>query len=162
MIFIALGANLPTVDYGTPILSLQAAIDRLCEIGQVLGQSRWYKSAPVPASDQPDFINGIISLETILTPEELLANIHRIEHEFGRQRGIKNEARVLDLDLIDYHGRVTVNKTIELPHPRMQTRGFVLLPLRDIAPGWVHPVSGQTIDQLIAKLPANEPCTPVD
>ena len=97
-----------------------------------------------------------------LLSEELLANIHRIEQEFGRQRGIKNEARVLDLDLIDYHGRVTVNKTIELPHPRMQTRGFVLLPLRDIAPGWVHPVSGQTIDQLIANLPANEPCTPVD
>jgi 2-amino-4-hydroxy-6-hydroxymethyldihydropteridine diphosphokinase len=162
MIFIALGANLPTVHYGTPVLSLQAAIDRLRGIGPVLDQSRWYKSAPVPASDQPDFINGVISLETILSPEELLANIHRIEYEFGRQRGIKNEARVLDLDLIDYHGRVTANKAIELPHPRMQTRAFVLLPLRDIAPGWVHPVSGRTIDQLIANLPANEPCTPVE
>jgi 2-amino-4-hydroxy-6-hydroxymethyldihydropteridine diphosphokinase len=162
MIFIAMGANLPTDHYGPPILSLHAAIDRLRGIGQVLGQSRWYKSAPLPASDQPDFINGIISLETTLTPEELLANIHRIEHEFGRQRGIKNEARVLDLDLIDYHGRVTANKALELPHPRMQTRGFVLLPLRDIAPGWVHPVSGKTIDQLIANLPANEPCTPVE
>ncbi len=162
MIFIALGANLPTELYGTPIKSLLAAVEHLAGIGEVLGRSRWYKSAPVPVSDQPDFINGVISLRTELPPEKLLLHIHKIEHDFGRQRGVRNEARVLDLDLIDYDGQVVETEIIQLPHPRMQARGFVLLPLRDIASTWVHPVSGQTVDELIAKLPVGEPCTPVE
>jgi 2-amino-4-hydroxy-6-hydroxymethyldihydropteridine diphosphokinase len=161
MTFIALGSNLPTDRYGTPLQSLVAAIGHLSDAGDIMGQSRWYKSAPVPVSDQPDFINGVVSLKTNMSPESLLLALHRIEREFGRRRGVKNEARVLDLDLIDYDGRVIDNEKIRLPHPRMQGRRFVLLPLRDIAPSWVHPVSSRTIDDLIAELPTDQPCTPI-
>jgi 2-amino-4-hydroxy-6-hydroxymethyldihydropteridine diphosphokinase len=120
----------------------------------IAARSAWYATAPVPRSNQPDFVNGVARVESDLDPAALLFLLHDVEDAFGRVRAVRNEARVLDLDLIDYEGRVEdgIAGPI-LPHPRAHERGFVLVPLRDVAPGWRHPVSGEDIDTLIASLP---------
>ena len=84
--------------------------------------------------------------------------MHRIEAGFGRVRRERNEPRVLDLDLLDYAGEVSASgQEPALPHPRLRDRAFVLLPLRDVAPEWRHPVSGESIDALITTLPVPQP-----
>jgi 2-amino-4-hydroxy-6-hydroxymethyldihydropteridine diphosphokinase len=154
-IFIAAGANLPSAR-GTPVATLTAALDELTAAGvEIEARSAWYATAPVPRSDQPDYINGAARIRTSLDPEALLALLHRIEDAFGRVRVNRNEARAIDLDLIDYAGRVRMSEGegLVLPHPRAHLRGFVLLPLRDVAPDWRHPITGTHIDALIGALP---------
>ena len=160
MIFIGLGANLRSERYGPPRQSLAAAMERL-NANDIMVETRsgWYRSAPVPASDQPWFVNAVIAVRTTLGPAELLDRLHRIEAEFGRVRRQANEARVLDLDLIDYDGMVLDGPAPPiLPHPRLAERAFVLLPLAEIAPGWTHPRSGVPIARLVAALDPRQTC----
>jgi 2-amino-4-hydroxy-6-hydroxymethyldihydropteridine diphosphokinase len=153
MILIALGANLPS-RAGGPADTLLAALTSLGARGiTVERQSGFYESPAWPDPSDPPFINAVASVGTELTPADLLRVLHEIEDAFGRQRGRRNAPRTLDLDLIDYDGRVERGPP-ELPHPRMEARAFVLLPLRDIAPGWRHPVSGRTVSELIAEAPS--------
>jgi 2-amino-4-hydroxy-6-hydroxymethyldihydropteridine diphosphokinase len=155
MIYIALGANLPSARYGAPRATLEAALESLSAAGlRISARSHWHISAPVPPSDQPDYVNGVIAVETALDPKALLARLHAIERDFGRERGALNEARVLDLDLLAYHDRVSDGEDGGpiLPHPRMMDRAFVLLPLQEIAPQWRHPRSGMPIASLVANL----------
>jgi 2-amino-4-hydroxy-6-hydroxymethyldihydropteridine diphosphokinase len=155
MILLGLGANLPSAA-GTPVATLAAALAALSEAGvTVERRSPWYRSAPVPAGDQPWYVNGIATVATPLDPAELLALLHRTEARFGRVRRMPNEARPLDLDLLDYDGIVRDAAPV-LPHPRLHLRGFVLLPLRDVAPGWRHPVTGVDVVELIARLPPGQ------
>jgi 2-amino-4-hydroxy-6-hydroxymethyldihydropteridine diphosphokinase len=155
MILLGLGANLPSAA-GTPVATLAAALAALSEAGvTVERRSPWYRSAPVPAGDQPWYVNGIATVATPLDPAELLALLHRTEARFGRVRRMPNEARPLDLDLLDYDGIVREAAPV-LPHPRLHLRGFVLLPLRDVAPGWRHPVTGVDVVELIARLPPGQ------
>lgn len=157
MILLGLGANLPSATHGAPPATLAAAIDALAAEGAVVERrSPWYRSAPLPAADQPWYVNGVIAVRTRLAPAELLDLLHRTERRFGRERRTRNEPRVLDLDLLDYDGRVESGPSMALPHPRLHERAFVLLPLRDIAPGWRHPVSGKSVEALIAELPAEQ------
>lgn len=120
---------------------------------QILKRSSWWQSAAQPVSDQPDFINGVVEVESTLPPDGLLALLHRIEASFGRVRHVRWEARVLDLDLIDYRGQNISGDGggLTLPHPRLQERLFVLLPLQEIAPDWRHPGSGVGINTLIGQ-----------
>lgn len=160
MIFIGLGANLPSGRYGAPRQILAAAIECL-NANDIIVEARsgWYRSAPVPASDQPWFVNAVTEVRTELEPGALLARLHGIEAAFGRVRRRANEARVLDLDLIDYHGRVQDGPAPPiLPHPRMAERAFVLLPLAEIAPGWIHPRTGAPVARLIAALDPGQAC----
>ena len=96
-----------------------------------------------------------------MAPAEFLIFLHRIEAQFDRQRSVPNAARILDLDLLTF-GDILNNGPVSpiLPHPRMTERAFVLLPLRDIAPNWAHPVSGRALSNLIAELPADQYCVP--
>ena len=157
-VLIGLGANLQHPCHGGPRATLEAALARLEAPGlRIRARSRWYRSAPVPASDQPWFVNGVAALDTALEPAALLAQLHAVEADFGRRRGRRNAARTLDLDLLDYRGRVSPpGAQPELPHPRMAGRAFVLLPLAEVAPGWRHPVSGLGLEALIAGLPADQ------
>lgn len=150
-IYIALGANLPS-DHGAPEKTLEAAATMLIEKGLVIRRrSSWWRSSPLPASDQPDFINGVFEVETALVPDELLHLLHEVESAFGRVRRQRWEARVLDLDLIDYRGqRRDMPGQAVLPHPRLQDRLFVLLPLQEIASDWKHPVTGADLATLIS------------
>ena len=155
MILIAMGANLPSVA-GLPQQTLEAALAALAEAGISLEQrSAWYRSAPLPAGDQPWYVNGVISVATRLAPVELLGVLHRVEARFGRVRRQRNEPRVLDLDLLDYNGKLRQEMPV-LPHPRLHERAFVLLPLADIAPDWRHPASGASLAALIAALPPGQ------
>ncbi len=152
-IFIALGANLPSADHGSPRATLEAALSLLAREGiAILRRSSWWQTGPQPASDQPDFINGVIEVDTALSPAELLAVLHRVESACGRVRQQRWEARVLDPDLIDYRGerQIEAGATPVLPHPRLSERLFVLVPLQEIAPNWRHPVSGVALPELIA------------
>jgi 2-amino-4-hydroxy-6-hydroxymethyldihydropteridine diphosphokinase len=164
VIFIALGANLPSVRAGAPRATLEAALDAMHEAGiRIVRRSRWYASKPVPASDQPDYVNGVVAVETALAPADLLARLHGIERAFGRARGTRNEARALDLDLIAYDDRVSdgTDGGPILPHPRLALRAFVLLPLRDIASDWRHPKTGAALASLIADLAPSSTATPL-
>lgn len=163
MIFIGLGANLPSPSFGAPKATLTAALERLEAVGvHVTARSRWYESEPVPKSTQPNFINALVRVETALTPAALLAVLHRIEKEFGRAKGVRNAARCIDLDLIAYGDKVTRGETVpQLPHPRMHERAFVLMPLREIAPRWYHPFLGCAVDELIERLPRGQVARPI-
>ncbi len=155
MILLALGANLPNPRFGPPRATCEAALRELEARGiRVVKRSRWYRSRPVPPSAQPDYVNGVVAVETALDPAALLAELHGIETAFGRERREKNAARMLDLDLIAYHERVSDGGRGGpiLPHPRMAGRAFVLAPLREVAPDWRHPASGRTLDELLAAL----------
>lgn len=168
MILIGLGANLKSEQGGTPRQTLEAALGDLEAAGiAVVCRSRWYKSAPVPPSAQPWYVNGVVVAETALAPAELLAALHGIEAAFGRKRGEKGAARTLDLDLLDYAGVVSCGGKGGgdgpiLPHPRLHERAFVLLPLAEVAPDWCHPVSGKRVDELIAELSAGQTARPID
>ena len=164
MIFIAVGSNLPHPKHGGPIDVCDAAVVAIGGAGcRVLNRSRWFRTAPVPASDQPDFINGVVSVETTMNPAALLDSLHRIEAQFDRIRSVPNAARTLDLDLIAYGETVmkSPNSPV-LPHPRMTDRAFVLYPLRDVAPDWVHPDRLHSVSELIDRLPADQVCVPTD
>jgi len=157
-IIIALGANLPS-EFGPPRAALGAALERLAGAGlTILQRSPWYESAPVPVSDQPWYINGVCTVETALDPSQLLDLLLNAEAEMGRRRTVANAARFIDMDLIAYGDRVrrAPEPAPELPHPRMHTRAFVVLPLADLLPGWRHPVTGAGIGQLAAELPADQ------
>lgn len=161
MIVIALGANLPS-SAGAPAETLAAALAALEEAGvRVEKRSRWYRSAPVPASDQPDYVNAVVLVATALDPKALLALLHRIETRFGRVRGAKDAARTLDLDLLAYDDIVGDGADgLVLPHPRLHERAFVLRPLAEIAPGWRHPTLGLTALALAKNLPPDADATP--
>ena len=164
MIFIALGANLDHPRHGPPRNTCEAALESLERHGiPVLGRSRWYRSAPVPPSDQPWYVNGVARIRTDLDPGALLALLARVEDEFGRARHERNEARVLDLDLLDYGGRVSApDEWPVLPHPKLAARAFVVLPLAEVAPDWHHPVSGLSSGELAARLPPDPGAWPME
>jgi 2-amino-4-hydroxy-6-hydroxymethyldihydropteridine diphosphokinase len=159
-IFLGIGANLPS-QAGSPRETCEAALTRLEVLGvRVIAPSRWYRSAPLPPSDQPWFVNGVVEVAWAGTPEALLAALHEVEAALGRARRVRDEARVIDLDLLAFGDEVRTTAPI-LPHPRMHERGFVLLPLAEIAPGWRHPVSGHTVEDMIAALPPGQVTEPI-
>jgi 2-amino-4-hydroxy-6-hydroxymethyldihydropteridine diphosphokinase len=164
MILIGLGSNLESDALGSPRQVCEAALRELAESGiEIERVSRWYASAPVPPSDQPWFVNAVARVRTKLDPGALLALLHGIEDAFGRVRRVRNEARVIDLDLLAYDDRVSgPGDQPALPHPRLAGRAFVLVPLAEVAPGWRHPVSGKTVEALIAELPEGQALRPLD
>jgi 2-amino-4-hydroxy-6-hydroxymethyldihydropteridine diphosphokinase len=158
-IFIALGANLSHERFGSPRQTLEAALATLDRRGiRTVRVSPWYRTAPVPVSDQPWYVNAVAEVMSALSADDLLAELHAVEADFGRARSVPNAARPIDLDLLDFHGEIAVGgrgRAI-LPHPRMTERAFVLLPLADLAPQWRHPASGLPIRTLIENLPADQ------
>ncbi len=154
MILIAIGANLPTNAGHTPLATCRAAAEALRAVPgtRLVAVSSWYRTAAVPPSGQPDYVNGIVRLEGEADPAGLLARLQSIEARAGRVRGAANAARPLDLDIIDLNGLVRDAPDPVLPHPRAHLRGFVLYPLRDVAPDWVHPRLGTPLAALLAVL----------
>ena len=134
MIVIALGANLDS-QAGPPRETLLAALDVLEERNvRVSALSPFYLTRAWPDPSDPDYVNAVATIVTDLAPGELMKLLQQTETEFGRKRSGKNAPRTLDLDLIDYDGRIERGPPV-LPHPRMRERSFVLVPLADIAPG---------------------------
>jgi 2-amino-4-hydroxy-6-hydroxymethyldihydropteridine diphosphokinase len=124
----------------------------------VLRVSPWYHTAPIPASDQPWYVNAVAEVETALPADRLLAVLHAVEQDFGRIRTVPNAPRAIDLDLLDFRGEIAPGGPgrATLPHPRLQDRAFVLRPLADLDPGWRHPATGLSIQALLMVLPAGQ------
>ena len=158
MIIIGLGGNLPS-RFGPPGNTLQQALRIMGERGITpISCSPCYGSSPVPVSDQPDYVNAVALVETSLSPWGLLSQMLSIEQDLGRIRGEANAARTIDLDLLAYgevcmQGQDRAAPGLLLPHPRLHLRAFVLAPLCDIAPDWIHPGLGLSARALYAALP---------
>lgn len=158
MKLVALGANLPS-RFGTPAQTLYAALKAMAQKGVWPVQiSRVWKTAPVPyVEGQPWYHNAVAAVETAQSAPDLLKTLLSIEEDFGRVRTVKNAPRLLDLDLIAYDREIIKNgDELIVPHPRMQDRAFVLLPMDDIADDWIHPQTGQPLEALIAALPDDQ------
>jgi 2-amino-4-hydroxy-6-hydroxymethyldihydropteridine diphosphokinase len=157
-VYIGLGANLPSPEHGSPQATLEAAMRALEARGlRIVARSPFYESEPVPVADHPWYLNAVIEVATDLSAPATLAILHSVENAFGRVRRERNAPRVLDLDLLDHRGEVRDGPdSLLLPHPRLTDRAFVLLPLRDIAPQWRHPVSGRTVAELLESLPQGQ------
>ena len=156
-LFIGLGANLTPDGFATPQAGCEAAVVMLGDLGvNVIRMSRWYESAPVPMSDQPWYLNAVAEAATSFTAAATLDVLHQVETHFGRVRSVRNAARVLDLDLLDFGGQIYNQTVLQVPHPRMHERAFVLFPLRDLFADWTHPQTGQSLDALIDRLPADQ------
>lgn len=158
MILLGLGGNLPHIKFGAPQDTLEVALETLEARGaRAAKRSRWYRTAPVPDVGQPSYTNAVAELETTLDPGDLLALLLAVEAEFGRVRSARNASRSIDLDLLAYHDHIrwaeAAPEGLEIPHPRLHERAFVLVPLAEIAPSWRHPVFGTNVSDLIAGLP---------
>ena len=152
-IIIGIGGNIKSEDGSHPIHVAIKAINSLEDYSiQVIERSSWYESEPIPKSDQPNFFNCIVFANTILSELDVLKALHKIEHSFGRKRKILNESRVIDLDLIDYSNKILSNKEIIIPHPRAHKRRFVMEPLAELDPNWVHPILKRDVCTILKKL----------
>ena len=143
--FVALGSNLDD-----PETRVRRGIAALAELPQskLAAASSLYRSAPVGAPGQPDYINAVAQIFTELAPQALLAALLAIESRFGRERSFRNAPRTLDLDLLLYDLQRVDEPGLTVPHPRMHLRAFVLAPLLEIAPDCVIPGSGSAADRL--------------
>jgi len=158
MIYIALGSNLPT-RHGGPRETITEAVKVMDRRGVgCVRMSSFYRTRPVPDNGQPWFLNAVMQADTKLTPQHLMNMLHLIEAEFGRLRFMQDGPRTLDLDLLAYDNRLMKGEGggVLLPHPRMHKRAFVLEPLNEIAPDWIHPVLHKTPDELLQRLPGEE------
>ena len=153
MIYIGIGSNLNGKNNETPLQNCKKALIELKKEVDICKISSWYKSEPIPVSNQPWFINGIIEISTNKSSLDLLEFILSIEKVFGRVREKKNEARILDLDIIDYKKKILyIKNKLIIPHPRMHERSFVLQPLSELNPKWMHPIKKKGIKELIRNL----------
>ena len=142
--YIGLGANL-----GDREANIKEALSELARSGcKPIRVSSIYETAPVGFSDQPDFLNAVAELETSLRPRELLAVLGKIERRIGREETFKWGPRTIDLDILLYGDQTLAEDSLEIPHPEMHRRAFVLTPLAEIAPEVKHPVSGLTAREM--------------
>ena len=150
---IALGSNLNS-EFGDRAANLEEAVQRIGGLGEVRAVSSFYDTEPVGFLEQPRFLNGALVLETELEPVELMRELLGVERAMGRERegAIANGPRVIDLDLLLYGDVVISTEELTLPHPEMQARRFVLEPLAEIAPEWVHPALGVTVGTMLERL----------
>jgi 2-amino-4-hydroxy-6-hydroxymethyldihydropteridine diphosphokinase len=162
MILIALGANLPGPGGSMPLATCRAAAEALRGLPGLRWQalSRWYLTAPVlrpgAPGNQPPYVNGVARLEGWMEPAALLARLQAIEARAGRKREAPDAPRPLDLDIIAIDGLLRDAPDPVLPHPRAHERAFVLRPLIEVAPEWVHPRLNRSAAELLAALPAQE------
>jgi 2-amino-4-hydroxy-6-hydroxymethyldihydropteridine diphosphokinase len=156
MILIALGSNI-TGPWGTPEQSIRRAIAEMAERDiRLIKASSLLETAPFGVKSQPNFVNAVVSVATDLSPKKLMTALHEIERQAGRKREERWGPRTLDLDLLDYNGLILApqndEQTLTLPHPGISERSFVLRPLLDVAPDWTHPVTGESVTDMLAGL----------
>lgn len=145
IVYLALGSNLDD-----RLANLKQAIASLSPQMEVKAKSRVYETPPWGYADQPMFLNQVIKANTYLEFEPLLKHIKRLEMALGRKPSFKNGPRLIDIDILFYDDLVLNTPSLVIPHPHMHERGFVLLPLMEIAPDLVHPVHKKSVREMIA------------
>ena len=148
-IYLALGSNL-----GDRAGNLQAARDALAPKVTVTQESPLYLTPPWGYLDQPEFLNQVIEVETLLHPIPLLHLLKDIEAYMGRQATFRNGPRLIDLDILFYRSEVIEGELLQIPHPRLHERAFVLIPLNDLSPDFIHPILNETVNEMLAKVDA--------
>jgi 2-amino-4-hydroxy-6-hydroxymethyldihydropteridine diphosphokinase len=160
-VVVALGSNMAG-DFASSEALLEGALARFPEAGlPVRARSAWWRSAAWPDPMGPEYRNGVALVEATRPPQAVLEALFSIEQAFDRTRLRKNAPRTLDLDLIAFGRRVIDAPGLQLPHPRAHERLFVMGPLAEIAPGWVHPVLGKTAADLATTAPVGRDATPI-
>lgn len=149
-VYIALGSNLDN-----PKVQVEQGLQALTQLPatRLRARSGWYQSKALGPGQQPDYVNGVVLLETGLEPESLIVQLQKIEASRGRERRVRWAARTLDLDILLYGDRVISSDRLQIPHPRMSERNFVLYPLADISPDLVLP-NGTPLASLLRHCPA--------
>jgi 2-amino-4-hydroxy-6-hydroxymethyldihydropteridine diphosphokinase len=144
-VYLALGSNL-----GDRLANLKQAVSALSPQMDVQAKSYVYETLPWGYEDQPKFLNQVIKAKTYLEPERLIKHIKRLEVTLGRKDSFQNGPRLIDIDILFYDDLILNTGSLVIPHPRLQERGFVLLPLMDIAPDLVHPVNQKSVREMAA------------
>jgi 2-amino-4-hydroxy-6-hydroxymethyldihydropteridine diphosphokinase len=143
IVYLALGTNL-----GDRPANLKQAIAALTPQMEVKAKSQVYETPPWGFEDQPKFLNQVLKVNTYLDPEPLLKHLKRLEVALGRKESFPNGPRLIDMDILFYDDLVMEKPSLVLPHPRLHERGFVLLPLLEIAPNLVHPVHKKSVREM--------------
>ena len=148
-IYLSLGSNI-----GDREANLRRAVEQLASQDmRVLHTSRIYETEPVDYVDQAWFLNQVVEAETALFPMQLLTRVGRVERELGRKRTVRKGPRTIDIDILFYGAVVVETTRLEIPHPRIAERRFVLVPLAELAPDLRHPVTHRTIRQMLESAP---------
>ena len=160
MIILALGSNL-TSNFGNRFVNIDKAVEYLKDYNiKIIKKSSFYETESFPDKNNPKFINIVIEVSTQLDLEDLASKIMIVENKLGRKRGVKNQPRTCDIDIIDYNNKEIKFKKNQfefiVPHISLESRNFVLFPLKEILPNWKHPKSKESINTLIEKLPLHE------
>ena len=155
VVYLSLGSNM-----GKKEDQITAAISRISKISKVTKVSSLYLTEPVGVSDQDWFLNCVIEVETDVEPKALLSSLKSIERKLGRTKTMKNGPRSIDIDILFYGNEVVQTKSLVIPHPLLQERLFVLQPLMDLNPCFMHPVLQKTIQELYEEQPWAEMVTP--
>lgn len=145
IVYLALGTNL-----GDRLANLKQAIAALTPQLEVKARSQVYETPPWGYEDQPKFLNQVVRAKTYLEPMPLLKHLKRLEVALGRRETFQNGPRLIDIDILFYDDLVLEKDSLVIPHPRLHERGFVLLPLLDVAPDLIHPVSKKTVREMLA------------
>lgn len=145
IVYLALGSNL-----GDRLANLKQAVASLSPQMDVKAKSHIYETLPWGYEEQPKFLNQAVKIQTYLEPEPLLKHIKRLEIALGRKASFQNGPRLIDIDILFYDEIIIDTPELTIPHPRLQERGFVLLPMMDIAPDLVHPLTRKSIREMVA------------
>jgi 2-amino-4-hydroxy-6-hydroxymethyldihydropteridine diphosphokinase len=151
LVYLSLGSNV-----GDRFAQLQEAVAKLATVGGVVATSSFYETEPVEFTQQPWFMNCALALETVKTPQQVMAAILRIEEDMGRRRVQKKGPRAIDIDILLFDDTILDSNEVTIPHPAMHERRFVLEPLAEIAPEALHPLLKKTIRELRDALPPGQ------
>lgn len=149
--YLSLGSNM-----GDRGQHLRAAISRLASLGRVLSVSAFYEAEPVEVTDQPWFLNCVVTLETLRTPPQLMQDILQIERDMGRKRTREKGPRTIDIDILLFGECLIEDEGLTIPHPAMHERRFVLAPLAEIAPDAIHPRLHRSAREMLEALPVGQ------
>ena len=152
MILLNIGSNLDTTK-GDRLYNIEETLKLIrLENIKIIKISSIYETPSYPNKKNPKFLNIGLNIECSYSSDCLIQKLHNIEKKMQRTRGVKNQPRTCDIDLIDYNGEILVSKTLKIPHPKAHLRNFVLFPIKEICPTWIHPIFNKGIDYLIKKL----------
>ncbi|MFL2889236.1 MAG: 2-amino-4-hydroxy-6-hydroxymethyldihydropteridine diphosphokinase [Pelagibacteraceae bacterium] len=152
MKIISIGSNLSS-RFGNRFINIKKTIEFLIiEKITILNKSSFYETPSYPNNSNPKFVNVILNIDSNFSTKKLFKIFLNIENRMGRIRKIKNDPRTCDIDIIDLNGKILNDNSLILPHPRAHLRNFVLYPLKEICPNWIHPINKKTIDELIKNL----------